>query len=153
MAKIIIILIIAAILENMGVVFIKGGLNQINLPGPVTASAIVQVVQTGFTNHKIILGVALEAAFFGCFIYLLSQRDVSLIWPLTSIGFIVGTLAAKFILDESVSGVRWAGVILITLGAFLTSYSEAIKNKTGPPPGSTIMAVPPAGGRQGSVPD
>ncbi|MGA2555198.1 MAG: hypothetical protein ABSG04_02885 [Verrucomicrobiota bacterium] len=147
MAKIIVILIIAAILENIGVVFIKGGLNQINLPSQVTASAMVRVVQAGFTNPKIILGVALEAAFFGCFLYLLSQRDVSLIWPLTSIGFIVATLAAKFILDEPVSAVRWAGVILITLGAFLTSYSEAVKHKTGPPPGSTILAVPPAGAR------
>jgi len=133
MAKIIIILIIAAILENIGVVFIKGGLNQIHLPSRVSASAVVRVVQAGFTNHKIILGVALEAAFFACFLYLLSQRDVSLVWPLTSIGFIVATLAAKFILDEKVSGLRWAGVILITLGAFLTSYSESVKNKTGPP--------------------
>ena len=147
MAKIIVILIIAAILENIGVVYIKGGLNQIHLPGQVTASAVVRVVQAGFTNHKIILGVALEAAFFGCFLYLLSQRNVSLIWPLTSIGFIVATLAAKFILDEPVSAVRWAGVILITLGAFLTSYSEAVKHKTSPPPGSAILAVPPADAR------
>jgi uncharacterized membrane protein len=134
MAKIILILIIAAILENIGVVFIKGGLNQLNLPSQVSPSAMVRVIQAGFTNHKIILGVALEAAFFACFLYLLSQRDVSLVWPLTSIGFIVATLAAKFILDERVSAVRWAGVILITLGAFLTSYSESVKHKTDPPP-------------------
>jgi uncharacterized membrane protein len=146
MAKIIVILIIAAILENIGVVYIKGGLNQINLPGQVTASAVVRVVQAGFTNPKIILGVALEAAFFGCFLYLLSQRDVSLIWPLTSIGFIVATLAAKFILDEPVSAVRWAGVILITLGAFLTSYSEAVKPKQNPQAQAPMM-TPPADAR------
>jgi uncharacterized membrane protein len=141
MAKILLILLLAAILENIGVVFIKGGLNQITLPRQISASAVVHVVRAGFTNHKIILGVALEAAFFGCFLYLLSQRDVSLIWPLTSIGFIVGTLAAKFILDEKVSGVRWAGVILITLGAFLTSYSEEVKqrNAQSPDPASTSL--------------
>jgi uncharacterized membrane protein len=141
MAKILIILLLAAILENIGVVFIKGGLNQITLPRQISASAIVRVVRAGFTNPKIILGVALEAAFFGCFLYLLSQRDVSLIWPLTSIGFIVGTLAAKFILDEKVSGVRWAGVILIALGAFLTSYSEEVKqrNVQSPDPASTPL--------------
>jgi uncharacterized membrane protein len=146
MAKIIIILIIAAILENIGVVFIKGGLNQISLPSQASASAMVRVVQAGFTNHKIILGVALEAAFFGCFLYLLSQRDVSLIWPLTSIGFIVATLAAKFILDEPVSAVRWAGVILITLGAFLTSYSESVKTKQNPP-AEAPMTTPSANPR------
>ena len=144
MAKILVILIVAAILENIGVVFIKGGLNQITLPSQINASEIVRVVQAGFTNHKIILGVALEAAFFGCFLYMLSQRDVSLIWPLTSIGFIVATLAAKFILDEKVSGVRWAGVMLIALGAFLTSYSKAVKNKQNPPPASPVLTLPRA---------
>ena len=141
MAKILLILLMAAIFENIGVVFIKGGLNQMALPRQITASAVVHVVRAGFTNHKIILGVALEAAFFGCFLYLLSQRDVSLIWPLTSIGFIVGTLAAKFILDEKVSGVRWTGVILITLGALLTSYSEQVKqrNAQSPEAGSTSL--------------
>ncbi len=146
MAKIIVILIIAAILENIGVVFIKGGLNQITRPSQMSASAILRVAQAGVTNHKIILGVALEAAFFGCFLYLLSQRDVSLIWPLTSIGFIIATLAAKFILDEKVSAVRWAGVILITLGAFLTSYSEAVKTKQNPPADAPMM-TPPADAR------
>jgi drug/metabolite transporter (DMT)-like permease len=143
MAKILVILLLAAVLENIGVVYVKGGLNQISLPSPVTASGIFQVVRAGFTNHKIILGVALEAAFFGCFLYLLSQKDVSLIWPLTSVGFIVGTLAAKFILDEKVSGVRWAGVLLITLGAFLTSYSEQAKQKNLPSPGAASAPLRP----------
>ena len=143
MAKILVILLLAAILENIGVVFIKGGLNQISLPSQINASALVRVVGAGFTNHKIILGVALEAAFFGCFLYLLSQRDVSLIWPLTSVGFIVGTLAAKFILDEKVSGARWTGVILIALGALLTSYSEQVKQKNDPPAGPASTPLRP----------
>jgi drug/metabolite transporter (DMT)-like permease len=65
---------------------------------------------------------------------MLSRNDVSFIWPLTSLGFIVTTLAAKFLLDEKVSGIRWAGVTLIALGAFLTSYSESIKEKEASPP-------------------
>ena len=144
MAKILVILVIAAILENIGVVFIKGGLNQIHRPSQISASEIVRVVQAGITNHRIVLGIALEAAFFGCFLYMLSQRDVSLIWPLTSLGFIVATLAAKFILDEPVSGVRWAGVVLISLGAVLTSYSETVKTGHHPPPQAPALAVPPA---------
>jgi drug/metabolite transporter (DMT)-like permease len=147
MAKILLILVIAAVLENIGVVFIKGGLNQIHRPSQITASEVVRVVRAGATNHRIILGIALEAAFFGCFLYMLSQRDVSLIWPLTSLGFIVAALAAKFILGETVSGVRWAGVILIAAGAVLTSYSEAVKTNQNPPPQAPILAVPPADAR------
>jgi drug/metabolite transporter (DMT)-like permease len=54
---------------------------------------------------------------------------VSFIWPLTSLGFIVTTLAAEFILREKVSASRWTGVALIALGAFLISYSEHAKEE------------------------
>ena len=44
-------------------------------------------------------------------------------------GFIVTTLAAKFVLHEQVSTIRWSGVVLIALGALLTSYSEHEKDQ------------------------
>ena len=65
-------------------------------------------------------------------LYMLSQRDVSFVWPLTSLGFIVTALAAHYLLHEKVSAVRWAGVLLIALGAGLTSYSEATKQPATP---------------------
>ena len=99
----------------------------------ITISEITRVARSGVTNGKIIAGVALEAVFFAALLYLLSIRDVSFIWPLTSLGFIVTTLAAEFILHEKVSALRWAGVLLIALGAFLTSYSETAKERPAAP--------------------
>jgi drug/metabolite transporter (DMT)-like permease len=57
-----------------------------------------------------------------------------LVWPLTSLGFIFTTLAAQFILHEKVTATRWAGVLLIAIGAGLTGYSEAVKELTAPQP-------------------
>ena len=74
---------------------------------------------------------------------MLSVRDVSLVWPLTSLGFIVTTLAAQFILHEKVSPMRWAGVLLIALGASLTSYSEAVKQTPAPPAAASLLKVTP----------
>jgi drug/metabolite transporter (DMT)-like permease len=133
MAKIFIILIVASIVESIGIAFLSGGLKEINGATEISASQIARVIKDGATNGKIILGIALEAAFFGALLYLLSVRDVSLVWPLTSLGFIVTTFAAQFILHEKVSPVRWAGVLLIALGASLTSYSEAAKKTDSPP--------------------
>jgi len=147
MAKILLILLIAAIIESVGVAVLSGGLKQIRGAREITVSEVARVLKDGCTNGKVILGVALEAVFFGFLLYLLSRNDVSFIWPLTSLGFIVTTLAAKFILDEKVSGVRWAGVMLIALGAFLTSYSESVKTKQNPPPDPPALAVPPLDAR------
>jgi drug/metabolite transporter (DMT)-like permease len=147
MAKILIILLIAAIIEAVGVVVLSDGLKQIHGARQITVSEISRVLKDGCTNGKVILGTALEAVFYGFLLYMLSRNDVSFIWPLTSLGFIVTTLAAKFILGETVSGGRWAGVMLIALGVCLISYSESVKNKPNPPPESAIQAAPPAPAR------
>jgi drug/metabolite transporter (DMT)-like permease len=147
MAKIIVILLVAAIIESVGVAVLSGGLKQVRGASEITVPEIARVLKDGCTNGKVILGVALEAVFFGCLLYLLSRNDVSFIWPLTSLGFIVTTLAAKFILNENVSMIRWAGVMLIALGALLTSYSETVKTKQNPPSESPALAAPRADAR------
>lgn len=55
---------------------------------------IVRVVKRGATHPRILLGVAFDAAFFGIRMFLLSRADVSLVWPLTSLGFVITAFAA-----------------------------------------------------------
>jgi drug/metabolite transporter (DMT)-like permease len=137
MAKIFLILVVASIVESIGIAFLSGGLKEINGATEISASQIARVVKEGASNRKILLGITLEAAFFGALLYMLSIRDVSFVWPLTSLGFIVTTLAAQFLLHEKVSPGRWAGVLLIAVGASLISYSEAAKKPVPPPPAAT----------------
>jgi drug/metabolite transporter (DMT)-like permease len=134
MTKILVILILALCLEALGVVFLSRGLKQLGEPADRTPREIARLIVRGASNPNVLLGVALEAAFFGALLYLLSQRDVSLVWPLTALGFVITALAAKFVLKEEVSALRWAGVVLIVLGAALVSYSARGKPKTAPPP-------------------
>lgn len=134
MGKVILILVVATIIEACGVVFLSRGLKEIQGAREITVSEVARVVKMGVVNPSILLGVALEAVFFGVLLYLLSSQDVSFVWPMTSIGFIVTTLAAQLILHEKVGGLRWAGVLLITAGAFLTSYSEELGKRNAAPP-------------------
>ena len=129
MTKILVILIFALCVEAVGVVFLSKGLKQIGEVQRISAGEIGRIVERGATNGSILIGVALEAAFFGALLYLLSQRDVSLIWPLTSLGFVITAISAKVILNEEVSALRWAGVGLIVIGATLVSLSEKTKPK------------------------
>src|SRR6267378_7365394 len=129
MTKVLIVWIIALVLEAVGVVFLSRGLKQIGEVEKLTATEVSRVIRRGIGNPSILLGVALETIFFGALLYLLSQRDVSLIWPLTALGFVLTALAAKFILREEVSWTRWLGVVLIVIGAAFVSYSEKMKPK------------------------
>lgn len=135
MFKIICILLIALVLEAVGVVYLSAGLKQIGEPHQINAAEIGRLIVRGATNRNILLGVCFEAVFFGALLYLLSQRDVSLIWPLTSLGFVITALAARFVLKEEVSWVRWGGVGLIVLGAGLITWSEKLKEAKPDPAG------------------
>jgi drug/metabolite transporter (DMT)-like permease len=123
-SKVILILLVALVLEAVGVVFLSAGLKEIGEMKTISAAEVGRLIKRGATNAKLLLGVLLETIFFLCLLVLLKQNDVSLIWPLTSLGFVLTALAAKFILHEHVTGTRWLGVALIVLGAALVSWSE-----------------------------
>jgi uncharacterized membrane protein len=137
MLKLVTILICGLICEATGVVFLSKGLKQIGEAAALNIPEIARLIGRGATNNNVLLGVALEAAFFGTLLYLMSRGDVSFIWPLTALGFVLTTLAAKFILHEEVSLLRWSGVLLIVLGACLITYSEKLQKKHAPSPPET----------------
>ena len=149
MTKILIILLIAFAFEAFGVIALKKGLDQIGIKYterkaslPVWKNVIL-LVGNWFANKNVLFGLLLETTFFILLQYLLGQRDVSFVWPLTAISFVLTTLAAQFLLHERVDAVRWSGVALIVIGAAFISYSEHAKEKPASP-----AAPPPAVSQQ-----
>ena len=140
MTKVLSVLLIALVLEAVGVVFLSRGLKQIGEVEKLTVTEVARVIRRGAVNPSLLLGVALETIFFGALLYLLSQRDVSLIWPLTALGFVLTAIAAKFILHEDIHWTRWMGVALIVIGAALVSYSEKMKRRPALAPATSAPA-------------
>ncbi len=124
MIKLLLILLIGLVFESTGVVLLKKGMTQIGQERVATASDVVRVVKAGVTNAQVLLGVFFEALFFICLLVLMSKSDISFLWPLTALSFVFATVAAILFLHERVTGVRWAGVVFIMIGAALISYSQ-----------------------------
>lgn len=129
MAKLLLILFIGLVFESTGVVLLKKGIAQTGEVRALTAGEIARVVKAGLTNSQVLLGVFFEALFFICLLILMARSDISFLWPLTALSFVFATLAAVWFLHEHVSTIRWAGVVLIMLGAALISYSEHSEEK------------------------
>jgi len=127
MTKLVVILLIGLVLEAVGVVFLSQGLHEIGEVKNFSAAELGRIMVRGAGNRHILLGIFFEAIFFGVLIYLLSQKDVSLVWPLTSLGFVITALAARWVRHEEVSALRWTGVIIIVIGAALVAWSEQSK--------------------------
>ena len=141
MAKLLLILLLGLIFEATGVVLLKKGIIQIGEVQSMAPAELVRVITAGATNPTVLLGVFFEALFFACLLILMSKSDISFLWPLTALSFVLTTFAALIFLQEKVSTLRWAGVVFIMIGAALISYSEHTKPK--PPPASVTVETEP----------
>ncbi len=52
---------------------------------------------------------------------LLSWADLSYVLPVTSIGYVLVALIGRLLLNERITSVRWAGILLIMAGVGLVS--------------------------------
>ncbi|MFM1769863.1 MAG: hypothetical protein RJA22_2392 [Verrucomicrobiota bacterium] len=150
MTKVLLILMAGLLFEAVGVVHLSAGMKQWRqaaAASPEGASRLAtwgRLLQAGLTNRNLLLGIAYESVFFAVICYLLTHRDVSLIWPLSALSFVFTGLAAKFFLHEQISGLRWAGIVLIVAGAGLITLSE--KRQEQPRAAAATPAGPPPSG-------
>ena len=139
MIRLLTVLCFGLLMEAVGVVLLSKGIKEIGDMAQVDLGELLRLVGRGATNRNILLGVAFEAGFFGCLLFLMSRGDVSFIWPLTALSFVLTTLAAKLFLHEQVSGLRWCGVLLIILGAGVITYTEKMKDDAQKPAAAPVV--------------
>lgn len=78
---------------------------------------LTRVVRSGF----IWMGIGWKTVSFFAFLALLSRAELSWAVPAGASSFVVDTLAAKYLLKEKISGMRWAGALCVGLGVALIS--------------------------------
>ncbi len=147
MIRLLLILIIALVFESAGVILLKKGIGEIGEVRAVNMTELWRVARAGAANGQIWLGMLFEALFFAALLYLMGHSDISLLWPLTGLSFVFATLAAILFLHEKVGPYRWAGVVLIMIGAALISYSEHVKHQA-PSDTASAQALPEQASRQ-----
>jgi drug/metabolite transporter (DMT)-like permease len=129
MTKLLIILFVALTFETMGVMQLSKGLRSLEGPKNYGVSEIASLVGRAVTNKRIVLGVCCEAVFFIGLLIMISNADVSFVWPLTALTFVFSTVAARFYLHEQIDPLRWVGVVLIVFGAGMITYTEKKKEQ------------------------
>jgi len=143
MMRMLAVVAVGLVLEAIGVVLISKGQKELHTVFRLEFQALWRLAVEALTNRNLVLGVAFEAGFFGCLLYLLSRADVSFVWPLMSLSLVVTTFTAKWVLHEHVSPLRWAGVCLILLGAVVVTFTERQKD----PPRSQAAGSDPGANR------
>ena len=74
-------------------------------------------------NPPIIGGLACYVVSVGVWILALSRVDVSVAYPMLSVGYVVNALAAWMLFGEQLSTTRLAGIGVIIIGVWLVARS------------------------------
>lgn len=95
-----------------------GQIRWLGLPGTI------QLVRKILTTPDIAAAILFLAMFFFSWLALLSRVDLSLILPMTALTYILNAIAAKPVLGEKVSKRRWLGILIISAGVVLVTWSS-----------------------------
>ncbi len=74
-------------------------------------------------NHFIILGILFYAISVVVWIGVLSRVDVTIAYPMVSLGYIVNAIAAYYFFNEQLTVTRMSGILIILLGVYLVARS------------------------------
>ena len=76
-----------------------------------------------FTTWQFALsGVCVLSAML-VWMYVLKHYEFSVSYPMLSISYIIGLIAAQFIFHETIPLTRWIGVVIVMIGVFLIAKS------------------------------
>ena len=72
-------------------------------------------------NRYVVASVVAMAVSFFAYLELLTVAELSFAVPVTAITYVLETILAKYVLQERVSWLRWAGASLVICGVALVS--------------------------------
>jgi transporter family protein len=107
--------------DSAGDVLLTRGMKQVGEISTIKLKELLTIARKVLSNKSFLSAIFFLCVTFVSFLTVLSWADLSLVFPATSLVYVVSTLGAKFILKETVTFRRWAGILLVCLGVALVS--------------------------------
>jgi len=114
----------AALLVVCGHLLIKGGLNAVAVGTHISLSSkLLLIIQ----QPQVLLGLGIYGLGTLCWMAAVAQTELSLLYPLTSLNYILIAFLSYAIFDEKISIKRGSGIALIALGMVMITKSHRKK--------------------------
>jgi len=117
------LLMVCILFGAFGQIFMKTGMNQLDKIDDM-AELIDPTTAMGVLKNKYVVGGLLLYA-ISAFLWLgaLSTLDVSFMYPMLSLAYVITAILALIFLGENLTTVRWVGIALVVAGCFLITKS------------------------------
>ncbi len=116
-------LVLLGVLLNAGAqLLLKAGVRPLGSLSPSWATLVPTLLQV-LAQWPILAGLGCYVVSVGVWIVALSRTEVSLAYPMLSLGYVVNALAAWWLFGEALNPARWAGMLLILGGVLVMARS------------------------------
>jgi drug/metabolite transporter (DMT)-like permease len=112
----------AVVLGSAGHLLIKRGLM---LVARSSSGELLTRVESYVFQPWVIAGLAVYACGTALWIYAVSQRHISFLYPLTAITYVLVAVGGKVFFAEYISGGRWLGIAIVVIGVAMLQISES----------------------------
>ena len=111
------LVVVVTLLKPFSNLFLGWGMRQFPEALALNPAAYLRAM----LDPLVALGIVMQILWLLMRMSLLSVADLSFVLPVTSAGYVLTTLLGRIFLHEQVSASRWAGAVLISLGAALVA--------------------------------
>jgi drug/metabolite transporter (DMT)-like permease len=115
----ILIIVLQTLAMTAGDLLLAKGMKQIGDIAVLSPSVLLVKMSLTLRNVWILTGIACLAISLLFWLAALSRAPLSLVVPMTAVAYVLNAFAAKYILLETVSALRWTATGVIALGVFL----------------------------------
>ena len=116
------LILLGVALNAAAQLLLKAGTNAVGHFEFSTANAVPMALKLGLEPH-ILGGMVCYAISLVVWIMALSRVEVSIAYPMLSIGYVVNAVAAYYLFGEAVSLMRFAGIGIIIVGVYIVARS------------------------------
>jgi uncharacterized membrane protein len=122
--KTVILIFIMVTVAPLGDTFLGKGMKIVGRMKGWAPADLFHFFFRSFTTGTVWLGIELLLVYFVAYILVLSWADYSYVQPASSASYVLIAVLAHFLLHETISLTRWAGVLLICTGVFVVGHTH-----------------------------
>jgi drug/metabolite transporter (DMT)-like permease len=107
----------SVLLAASGHLMIKAGLNA--AIAATAHAAIVERLLLYFGQPLVVLGLVIYGLGTVMWVFAVSKRDISFVFPFTALNYVAVSLGGKFLFAETIPAKRWMGMAIVIFGIAL----------------------------------
>jgi multidrug transporter EmrE-like cation transporter len=117
------LVLICVVAGALGQIIWKQGMSTMDKINGFEDLLKIETIYSIFTNIYIVLGLIIYGYVFILWLAALSTLDVSFMYPMLSLAYVVTAIFAFLFLGESIAFSRWAGIAFVVIGCILIARS------------------------------